>query len=386
MVKGVVEQNEEDCICIIGDFNSVRNCKERAGKGDGTENRDMREFENYIRQWGVVELPLIGKMYTWYRPDGTCKSRLDRMMVNSEWLGKWPDQVLKGLGWSFSDHRPIYIESQAKDWGSRPFRFLNYWISHPTFKEFFEKKWAEYNIEGWSGFILKEKLKLLRQDLKTWNKEVFGIMEEKIAEKKQVIEELDTIDDTFELEEEEVVRRNRVAAELIRCLNWKDSILAQKTKSWTGSGNGVFNTKDAYRGEAMDIVPKWEKSESIAFKRLWKIAAPRSHQAIVWKILNKKMPTRVELQRRGVIPANGEILCPLCGRDDESIEHLFFTCPSTHKVWTGIYAWLGVVTATHYDPRSSEKMIGFNYVGCNYVGNLEIEERAAVQQYQMEWS
>ncbi|KAL8518744.1 hypothetical protein ACS0TY_009924 [Phlomoides rotata] len=178
MIKGIVDQNDDCCICMIGDFNSIRHCSESARKGEVIEDRDIHEFESHIQQWRVTELSLTGKKYTWYRPYGFCKSKLDRMMVNSEWLGKWPNQVLKGLGRSFSDHITIFIESQVKDWGPKPFWFINCWIEHPNFKEFFENKWAGYKIEGWSGFVLKEKLKLLRQDLKKWNKEVFGIMDE----------------------------------------------------------------------------------------------------------------------------------------------------------------------------------------------------------------
>ncbi|KAL8473988.1 hypothetical protein ACS0TY_030728 [Phlomoides rotata] len=65
------------------------------------------------------------------------------------------------------------------------------------------------------------------------------------------------------------------------------------------------------------------------------------------------MPTRVELQRRGVIPEDGEVTCPLCGNGDETIEHLFFTCSVSHKVWNYVRAWLGVKMVSHFDSKTN---------------------------------
>lgn len=58
-------------------------------------------------------------------------------------------------------------------------------------------KWWSYTIEGWGSFILKEKFKRLKEDIKKWNKEVFGSMDLKIEEKKKEIQKLDIIDGVF---------------------------------------------------------------------------------------------------------------------------------------------------------------------------------------------
>ncbi|KAL8457344.1 hypothetical protein ACS0TY_035266 [Phlomoides rotata] len=102
-----------------------------------------------------MKIILRGKLFTWYRPDGTCKSKLDRMLVNEEWIERWPNHVLKDLGRSFSDHQPICIDCPQKDWGPKPFRFMNCWTSHPSFNKFIKDKWESYEINGWRSFILK---------------------------------------------------------------------------------------------------------------------------------------------------------------------------------------------------------------------------------------
>ncbi|KAL8512922.1 hypothetical protein ACS0TY_019182 [Phlomoides rotata] len=183
-------------------------------------------------------MPLAGRKFTWYRPDGTCKSRLDRILVNSEWITRWPNQVLKGERRTLSDHCPIYMESAIKNWGPRPFRFINTWVKHPQFKHFFESKWCSYQVHGWTAFRLKEKLKSLRNDLKVWNREVFGQIDQNISEKQREIETWDRIDDTLGLEENEVIDRNRCSAELLRYSLWKENQLFQQSKTkWLLEGD-----------------------------------------------------------------------------------------------------------------------------------------------------
>lgn len=70
------------------------------------------------------------------------------------------------------------------------------------------------------GYVLKEKLKFLKTDLKLWNLETFGHMDKLISggKKKKSIIEADKIDNIFGLEEEEVIRRNQCMAELLRTI------------------------------------------------------------------------------------------------------------------------------------------------------------------------
>lgn len=87
----------------------------------------MEEFDNFIRDKELVDLPLHGRSYTWYKPNGTCKSRIDRILGNNLWMTRWPNCYQKGLSRSVSDHCPLLLEINAKNWGPRPFKSLNAW-------------------------------------------------------------------------------------------------------------------------------------------------------------------------------------------------------------------------------------------------------------------
>lgn len=126
--------------------------------------------------------------------------------------------------------------------------------------------------------------------------------------------------------------------ELLNCINRvKLKLNTEDYWSWTGSSKGIYNTGAAYRKEQEENGDDKEQEKTAAFKGLWKTSAPRRVQAIVWKILKNRLPTRMSLQRRGVIDATTNIMCPICLEEEETIHHLFFKCPIATKVWTDFY-------------------------------------------------
>lgn len=238
IIQNVVSQNSNCCVCVIGDFNAIRREAEREGRGVVSSNRDIFLFDGFIRNSGLIDLPLHGRSFTWYRPNGSCKSRLDRILINNTWIARWPNSNQKGLHRTLSDHVPIVLEIKVRDWGPKPFRSLNAWLLHPEFKDFVCNKWGSYNITGWGAFVVKEKFKLLKGDLKIWNQQVFGVMESKIEKLKEEIWQLDILDETFGLEEEECMRRQELMALLFRDLKLRNNILAQKSRNkWLKEGD-----------------------------------------------------------------------------------------------------------------------------------------------------
>ncbi len=66
---------------------------------------------------------------------------------------------------------------------------------------------------------------------------------------------------------------------------------------------------------------------------LWKIKLSYKVLLFTWKILNKAIPVKDELNRRR-IPC--ETTCCLCNYEEESIDHLFLQCNFARAVWFGI--------------------------------------------------
>ena len=76
--------------CLIGDFNSVRFVSERKGVNTGVANHtELVRFNEFIESCNLKDIPAIGRRrYIWYRPNGTSKCRLDRVLVSDDWLAQ----------------------------------------------------------------------------------------------------------------------------------------------------------------------------------------------------------------------------------------------------------------------------------------------------------
>ncbi|GKV49720.1 hypothetical protein SLEP1_g56454 [Rubroshorea leprosula] len=62
--------------CLVGDFNMVKNVEEKVGSKAVTI--EMREFNNFIMESELIDIPLMGRKYTWYQSSGNLMSRIDR--------------------------------------------------------------------------------------------------------------------------------------------------------------------------------------------------------------------------------------------------------------------------------------------------------------------
>jgi len=231
-LKGIRQRESCNSWCILGYFNSIRNEGERRGISQARGNkREMQGFNNFIDSMEMVDIPCIGRKYTWYRPNGKAKSRLDRILTTFEWLQHWPGSKQYVLNRQVSDHCALVLKSNITDWGPKPFRFLDIWQEHKEFDNFVKDKWGSYLVQGNKILVLKEKLKMLKSDLKGWNKVVFGYTDKIKADIMNKIQELDIRDDEDELDENKIRERRELLSQLQDINMRNESLLQQKSKA-----------------------------------------------------------------------------------------------------------------------------------------------------------
>ena len=73
-----------------------------------------------------------------------------------------------------SDHCPLLLEAGVVQQGHSAFKFENMWLQAEGFVDRVQQWWVGYNFTGPPSFILAQKLKALKANLKKWNREVFG--------------------------------------------------------------------------------------------------------------------------------------------------------------------------------------------------------------------
>jgi exonuclease III len=228
-LQPIVLNNSDFCLCICGDFNSVRNVDERKGRSTVFRQVDADLFNNFINNCLLIDLPISGRLFTWYRGDGISMSRLDRFLLSEKWCEMWPNCIQVAHQRGLSDHVPLLLYVDEANWGPRPLRMLKCWSDYPGYADYVRAQWGTFNCEGWGGYVLKQKLKLMKFSLKEWHQQHFQNMESRMVEVKNKISVLDAKAELSALLVEEVEELHELSvnlhsmARLHNSINWQNS-------------------------------------------------------------------------------------------------------------------------------------------------------------------
>jgi hypothetical protein len=94
------------------------------------------------------------------------------LLLSPEWEEHFPEVTQRQLPRILSNHFLILLDWGTHREGSRYFKFENMWLKSEGFVEQVNVWWA-YEFHGLPSYVLANKLKALKVDLKKWN-EVFG--------------------------------------------------------------------------------------------------------------------------------------------------------------------------------------------------------------------
>lgn len=131
---------------------------------------------------------------------------------------------LWGLSRIISDHCPLILMEDVRDWGPKPFKFQNAWCLHPKFGPFVENVWRETQFSGVAGAVMHKKLQSLKLALKQWNREVCGNVASKIKDGNDELHNLDLEAEDRPLEEAKLKQKRELRSEvwkLSRMMEWE---------------------------------------------------------------------------------------------------------------------------------------------------------------------
>jgi hypothetical protein len=107
--------------CIGGDFNVVRFPSERFG--GRRISGAMREFSDFISEYGFMDLPLNGGLCTWSNTRSW--SRIDRFLISPDWEVRFLEALQKRLLCLCLDHFPIVLACGRNKGGRKSFKYGN---------------------------------------------------------------------------------------------------------------------------------------------------------------------------------------------------------------------------------------------------------------------
>jgi len=201
-------------------------------------NSDYAPFNQFIDGNFLIDLPLYGRNFTWYRGDGVSMSRLDRFLLSESWLSLYPNCFQMALPRSLSDHCPLLLSIDVKNWGPKPLRMLKCWADISGYGDFVKEKWQSFQVQGWSGFILKEKLKFLKESLWSWHLTHTLNIDSKIHDAQERLAVLDVRGEDISLADQDVAELHKLSADILALSKLQTSMQWQKSRvNWLKEGD-----------------------------------------------------------------------------------------------------------------------------------------------------
>ncbi|CAH9129020.1 unnamed protein product [Cuscuta epithymum] len=95
---------------------------------------------------------------------------------------------------------------------------------------------------------------------------------------------------------------------------------------WNPAKDGRFSVRSCYKVLASHgSASTWE-----GWSRMWNLNVPPKIKFYFWQVMQGCLPSAVKVRSRGVlIPVD----CKLCGREEETDDHILHLCPTAQIVW-----------------------------------------------------
>ena len=192
----------------------------------------------------VFDHAFSSPLFTWSNRqlDGFLARKLDRVLINGNWLPCFAQSQVEFLPPEISDHCPALIQLQQDNYSPpKPFKFFNYWTKHGKFLEIVEQSWNEA-VLGDPMSRLHQKMKRLKAKLKEFNQDEFGNVTHKVTEKRKNLADIQTLVLNNPLDKNLIEMEGKLSLELNALLQAEESYYKQKSRiSWIREGDQ--NTK-----------------------------------------------------------------------------------------------------------------------------------------------
>ncbi|XP_019236447.1 PREDICTED: uncharacterized protein LOC109216720 [Nicotiana attenuata] len=224
----------------MGDYNAVLHPQDRQY---GTEVQEMKikNFKEYMRDTGMNELQYVGRSYTW--TNNHTYSRIDRGLVNVNWMMTMPNVKVQVLEPLVSDHSPLkLVITQTQGKKNRPFRFFNCIAEHPQFMQQIEIAWKDRSTKGTMQDVWNN-LKSVKEIIKTINVQHYKGVDERIKEARKELQGVQE-EMSFKLQNKELVEKEKAwKCELEKWGKIEESIYKQRSRvQWLklGDSNSAY--------------------------------------------------------------------------------------------------------------------------------------------------
>lgn len=195
---------------LVGDFNLVRWLVDHSGdmRGFGL----MCAFNDLIRDFQLVDVPLENRKYTWSnKQPAPILSKIDRCLITPEWALQLLDISLQALEVIVSDHAPMLLQCKHRQQRKAPMRLKRFWLQYAYTAETVRTTWEDPIME--QGDVIKifeKRMNAVHVAMREWHRKHFGQMNDQLQKCKESILNFDKKEEQGPLARGEFIQRQKL--------------------------------------------------------------------------------------------------------------------------------------------------------------------------------
>ncbi|XP_031100721.1 uncharacterized protein LOC116004702 [Ipomoea triloba] len=225
-------------ILLGGDFNVISSIAEYRGNAS-PDLGSISDFSEFINDSSLIDLATLGNQYTWHgvRNTGDVWKRLDRFLMTPAWRDYLSEIRIIVHARTTSDHSPILLcGDNANVSCPKQFRFQSMWTTHHGFLEEVRSNWS-LPADGGGMRALAFKLKRLKQALRSWNRDIFGNVFDRIKNHENLVADIEKQYDNCPSPENRALLHKH-HADLLLALKQEEMFWRQKARvKWLKEGD-----------------------------------------------------------------------------------------------------------------------------------------------------
>ncbi|XP_042520935.1 uncharacterized protein LOC122094232 [Macadamia integrifolia] len=224
---------------VMGDFNATLFSHEKRGPGKFNLG-SAAEFQAMVDACELLSIPSQGKKFTWTnnRRRGHAVAVLDRSFCNGKWIDVFRNVKQRVLLSSVSDHAPLIVVSDDVQRPTNiPFRFHSFWMENDQFISVVEEAWKT-SIGGNPIFVLAQKLKQVKENLKVWARANFPNLNDEVDKAKLELKKVQDMIEVAGMNDELFNREADAKTVLLKANQMYEKLWAEKAKlRWMKNGD-----------------------------------------------------------------------------------------------------------------------------------------------------
>lgn len=215
----------------MGDFNEILFQHEKEGLRPH-DNRLIDDFRKFLDDNSLTDVELKGCKFTWSnnRIEGHVREKIDRLLVNAEWLLNFPNAYVTALPAVGSDHSPLVLcmDSVCRK-KKKLFKYEEFWEDNEEISSIINNHWSGAALEDISG-----KISHVSKALEDWSNKNFKKANVEIRKQKKQLQQLCNLP----VSEETLMEQRKCRLEIERLWEQEEKYWRARSRvKWLTSGD-----------------------------------------------------------------------------------------------------------------------------------------------------